>query len=1645
MHCVMSSKTESKTSCLQPSPPRQLRQVNCLLSGIQPWSRRVLASNGTTLFAYSSTTSVYIYNLHTCTIQKLISAHTETITGITWAATFPNLLITCSVDGCVCVWDVTTEKRVYRISNSTSQICCVDCAHGSPLRVAYGAGNKVYEWIPSEGKKQQITKGSGGGSTRVSVVTWNPTLRRGDCVAMGREDGRVEVAIRDVTKGQWQSICLRGDKDNKTHSFKHFGQVLDIRWDPLSHIYLLVLWQSGKVAVFDTENIGRSTGSNSSYSGDSTLINLFTKCGASTRGISWMPWQPGNFMTVGNRTGIISVWNVSGTDMPLETSKPSNIPFCYLQRVIDRVHSNTISSTATKLTATPPLAKIDRSALCSFIDGSVGLLDLERQKVVWKSFAGHRETIFDVQFHPINDRILATGSYDGTVRIWNIDDMSLIGTCRVNGNTKGTAPVVRKPWARHYGSAPPSIVYSVSWQQNGNSLAIGISDGSVQIWDIIIPATHDNNDWNDWNVDNRNKNRNRNRNGSNDDNGGGGKTNASTDENVRQQKRFRPKLNLRTSTQIHREQIFCVDWSPITLDDPTSEEREGIIASASKDCKLIISTALGTVLCSYHHPGTVYGCAWNSNFPNILSSTCEDGGVRIFQCVRAKAEVLNLTLIKTLRGHKSTSFKSVWNPHHPDILASGSNDTTIRVWDVSNKNQNQNQNSSMIENDTIAVLEGHTHNIRALLWSYEFPEILISGSWDTTIRIWNVQQNNGKGGKGMCLQIIRDHHSDVYGMASHPNRPFTLVSSSRDTTLRVWRIDSPSVVQCRIHSLLGLPWDQIVDNEKGSGMGGRERARGIGGSIEKNSTNGLQFHKLLSMCGRKSYELQQKLNTFRDTKTKEGRPFGRNGTTNENENQSHFIEIKMMFRICDFYGSSIGLFDLYQAIISLLKSKSIFMNDQDEDRNNNVDHEEMSFDASPVGDVTCRPLFRHISNIDTCAKKKVASLINKRGGSAHHFNPQRHPSLSVQNRIDSAVDLLCKLQDVRSACELLVLDGDKDSRVDPHVPEWDRACALAPGVSMEYWQELTTRRILWLKNEDGSVRNVVGGSSVSVEIPLDNEKVLNRILASMGDVSTMIELAKKRGEVYNTLLLSQPAKESAEEIEKVASRYFQNGQPLFAAAAYLSVSDIKNAVSVLIHGHELELALVVSLSLSPIFNDSEHFLRIISEKIVKYRLEPIASAINVSLIPYQLSQQIYETYGGGPTTSTTTLLHEACGRAYQGRDDAKEYKAMLYETMTMRRGFEYLQQANGMAERRKDNKRERQEKQNRKNRENRTNREEKNQNTENETEDIDEEKDNEDDNKLITIMRYYLLGNDSARCGTLGVNRLYEILSARHTRRQKLPVVDFEQENRMMRVMSSIDVVNLTDETLKSQILLLSIYYGAQKAMLQQRTFLVKHFFELMRTLKRQMAENPTKKSKIWPIPLEISLLEEAKYMLRNKCLEDAARVVVEYQNWIKRSNSDDSRTNTENDPIVKGMKDIERSLKRVGVVVDTSSASTQEVGGKETMPGEMMVHTSSLEDFVETEGKMGDSVFNDDDITTPNQSETKHAQIICSGQLLPSGHHARQGITQKISCVTGEPISGSLILLEDGISCMTFSEAVMYNECSLFSPLLTGNKLPVL
>ena len=61
------------------------------------------------------------------------------------------------------------------------------------------------------------------------------------------------------------------------------------------------------------------------------------------------------------------------------------------------------------------------------------------------------------------------------------------------------------------------------------------------------------------------------------------------------------------------------------------------------------------------------------------------------------------------------------------------------------------------------------------------------------------------------METIVDHHSDVYGIACHPERPFVIASTSRDTTLRFWVLDG-IVAPLRTKALLGCDWAGIIGN-----------------------------------------------------------------------------------------------------------------------------------------------------------------------------------------------------------------------------------------------------------------------------------------------------------------------------------------------------------------------------------------------------------------------------------------------------------------------------------------------------------------------------------------------------------------------------------------------------------------------------------------------------------------------------------------------------------------------------------------------------------------------------------------------------------------------------------------------------------------
>ena len=94
---------------------------------------------------------------------------------------------------------------------------------------------------------------------------------------------------------------------------------------------------------------------------------------------------------------------------------------------------------------------------------SLNLLSLERGKPIGEPLQGHKDVIESVAFSP-NGKILASGSDDNTVMLWNVEDLENIQQ-------------IGEPLARHL-----DWVYSIVFI-NDDLVVSGSVDGTIALWD----------------------------------------------------------------------------------------------------------------------------------------------------------------------------------------------------------------------------------------------------------------------------------------------------------------------------------------------------------------------------------------------------------------------------------------------------------------------------------------------------------------------------------------------------------------------------------------------------------------------------------------------------------------------------------------------------------------------------------------------------------------------------------------------------------------------------------------------------------------------------------------------------------------------------------------------------------------------------------------------------------------------------------------------------------------------------------------------------------------------------------------------------------------------------------------------------------
>ncbi|KAJ8028341.1 WD repeat-containing protein 17 [Holothuria leucospilota] len=652
-----------------------MKQIGLLAAGCQPWNRDVCAANGNR-FAYCATLAIYIYqmdkNYNEFKLHSIMSEHKKSITAISWHPTNPDLFASAGTDSKIFVWNVAEQQCISKLERTKviSPSCIGWCTHDHEA-VAYISGRgPLYMW-KCDGSNQVIPhKDAQGFISNVTLFRWHH--RKLGKMVFGHEDGSLSFcntgarSVRHVL----HPINLENEEDDP---------VIALEWDPLSTDYLIAVNEKYGTRLVDSES--------------RTCLMTFVNPSVATSicTLAWVPSAPGMFVTGDAHVGVLRLWSVSKSS-PILSIKLKNTGFhalCVLNTSSESdVTPNSILP-ATSTSQSSPLSGGSKTyqsyalppghAVCTFQDGGVGLYDFRKRRWDFLRELGHIETIFDCKFKPDNPDLLATASFDGTMKVWDVNSLTAVNSSPGN----------------------EGIIYSLSWAPADlNCIAAGTSRNGVFIWDL-------------------NK----------------GKTIRRFNEHAKASI-FSVAWNQKDSRRIascaadsfcivrevdgkilqkyrHPGSVFGCDWSPNNKDMLATGCEDGIVRV------YYIATSSEQPLKTFRgHAAKVFHVKWSPLRDGILCSGSDDGTIRIWDYTQDSC-------VNILVGHTGHVRGLLWNPEIPYLLMSGSWDYTIRVWDV--------RDGACVDK----VLD-HGADVYGLTTHPQRPFVVASCSRDSTVRIWSL-------------------------------------------------------------------------------------------------------------------------------------------------------------------------------------------------------------------------------------------------------------------------------------------------------------------------------------------------------------------------------------------------------------------------------------------------------------------------------------------------------------------------------------------------------------------------------------------------------------------------------------------------------------------------------------------------------------------------------------------------------------------------------------------------------------------------------------------------------------------------------------------------------------------------------------------
>uniref|UniRef100_A0A8C3G6W0 WD repeat domain 17 n=1 Tax=Cyclopterus lumpus TaxID=8103 RepID=A0A8C3G6W0_CYCLU len=655
-----------------------VKQVGLLAAGCQPWNKDVCAARGDR-FAYCATLAIYIYQLdqqyNEFKLRSIMSEHKKTITAISWCPDNPDLFASASADNLLIVWNVAEQKTVARLDNTKGAPASVSWCWNFVDGVAFvSQRGPLYIWVYG-GTDPGVTvhKEAHSFLSDICLFRWHPT-KKGKLV-FGHTDGSLSV-FQPGTKGQ--KHVLRPESLEGTDEE---DPVSALEWDPLSTDYLLVSTLHNGIRLVDSEALA------------CILCFCLPSAAASVQCLAWVPSAPGMFITGDSQVGVLRVWNVSRST-PLDSFKLKKTGFHALHVLNSPLAkkgsscspSKSHHTSSTSEAVPPPTLSQNRSfslppghAVCCFMDGGVGLYDMGAKKWDFLRDLGHVETIFDCKFKPDDHNLLATASFDGTIKIWDTDTLTAVNTSPGN----------------------EGVVYSLSWAPGDlNCIAGATSRNGAFIWDVrkgkIITRFNEHGKNGIFCISWSHKDSKRIATCSGD----GFCIIRTIDGKILHKYK-------------HPAAVFGCDWS---------QNNKDMIATGCEDKNVrvyYLATSSDQPLKVFTgHLAKVFHVRWSPLREGILCSGSDDGTVRIWDYTQDAC-------INVLSGHAAPVRGLMWNTEVPYLLISGSWDYTIRVWDTR-------------DGTCLDAVFDHGADVYGLTCHQSRPFTMASCSRDSTVRLWSL-------------------------------------------------------------------------------------------------------------------------------------------------------------------------------------------------------------------------------------------------------------------------------------------------------------------------------------------------------------------------------------------------------------------------------------------------------------------------------------------------------------------------------------------------------------------------------------------------------------------------------------------------------------------------------------------------------------------------------------------------------------------------------------------------------------------------------------------------------------------------------------------------------------------------------------------